>query len=469
MSTHVPYPISRAWPRALSRGESTPSSPWAWVWPVLLIGHFFLPYVPGTRYRVEVFTLFLGLLFPLFPTKVTTSREIDLVVFTGISAFWSLLRVLLLPHPQGLAPTAIHWINLNFPFLATCFYLLLRNTLQRHRRTIIKTILTVGVVNNLVAVAQCYYPDWPYHSWIYAHYGGTISADYDDVLAQVTVTAMSNAEFLAKLGGRYTGILVSSHMLSVFNVWLIGTSYAFARDPRSTPREQLFAAGSLGLSVLGGMLSGGKMFYLGVLVMFAALFLVRRQLTLMIWGGMMGLTIFAVATRFLDESAEVRQALDRVLSGNVESILGTRFASDGYLRDTLERFATDYALLAYGTGAKLDNLVVADSLFLLPLATGGIPQLCLYLWPIVWLLRELWRRSSEPGEYLAVLFSLHFSFLVSGIGVPVYQMGRIAPLLWMTTLAFAFAPREVPKKTQEVGRANTTWGARPAIPALVRP
>lgn len=449
----APLPGGRVSPRV---------SPWAWVWPTVLILHFFLPYIPGTRYRVEVFTLFLGLLFPLRRKGTVSTRDTDLVVFTGLSAFWSLLRVGMLPHPHGVPATAIHWINLNFPFLATCFYLLLRDTLQRHRRTLLKTVLVVGVANNLVAVAQCYFPDWPYHSLIYANYGGTISADYDDVLSQFTTTAMSNAEFLARMGGRYTGILVSSHMLSVFNVWLIGTSYALARDARSTVPEQVFAVLSLGLAVVGGILSGGKMFYLGVVMMFAALLIVRRQFTLVIYGGLLATAVFGVATRFLREDSEVRMAFDRVLSGDLDRILGTRFASDGYLRDTLDRFATDCNLLVLGTGANLENLIVADSLFLLPLATGGIPQVLLYVWPMVWLLRELWRRSGEPGEYLPVLFSLHASFLVSGIGVPVYQMGRIAPLLWIVTLAYVFAP-----PATAVPRRNAACG--PQLPVPPRP
>jgi hypothetical protein len=349
--------------------------------------------------------------------------------------------------PDGASATAIQWINLNFPLLATCLYLCLRDRLQRHRRVLVKAVLAVGIANNLIALAQCYRSEWPIHSLIYNSYGGTISLDYEDVLSQFSSDSMSNAEFLAKMGGRYTGILVSSHMLSVFNVWLIGTSFALLRDRRSTSPEQFFALGSMLLALAGGVLSGGKMFYLGVAVMFVILLVLRRQFTLVMWGGFVAIAVLCVMPLFLREDSELLLAMKRVLSGDVNEIIGTRFSVDGYLAETIERLMTDRTLQLYGTGADLGTLIVADSLYLLPLATGGVPLLLLYLFPFVWLLQQLWRRSGE-SEYFAVFFSLHASFLLSGIGVPVYQMGRIAPLVWIVTLAYLFAPPEtVPRPT----------------------
>jgi hypothetical protein len=420
-------------------------SPWHWVWPVLLVAHFFLPYVPGTRYRVEVFTLLLGFLFPLARSR-PNAQEGDLVFFTALCGFWSLLRVGMQPSPQGIPATAILWINLNFPLIATSFYLLLKGRLLQHRRWLVKAVLMVGIANNLIALLQCYRPDWTWHPWIYSNYGGTISADYDDVLTQHSTAVMSNAEFLAKLGGRYTGILVSSHMLSVFNVWLIGTSYALYRDRKATSADQWLAIGSVLLALMGGVLSGGKMFYMGVGVMFCALLLVRRQFGLVVWGGFAGVAMFVIAPLLFPEESEVRNAINRVLSGDMMRILGSRYSTEGYLADTIERLTTDRSLQLYGTGADLGTLIVADSLFLLPLAAGGVPLLLLYIWPIVWLMMRLWKRSNEPNEYVPVMFGVHASFLVSGIGVPVYQMGRIAPLLWIVTLAFAFAPSELVAK-----------------------
>jgi hypothetical protein len=211
------------------------------------------------------------------------------------------------------------------------------------------------------------------------------------------------------------------------------------RDPESTRLERAFAAASVVLALGGGVLSGGKMFYLGVATLFATLLLVQRQFALVMWGGLVAVAVFGVAPMFLREDAEVLLAMKRVLSGDADQIVGTRFRSDGYLTETIERLTTDRSLLWYGTGADLGHLIVADSLFLLPLATGGVPQLLLYVFPVLWLLFQLWRRRGE-NEYLPALFSLHASFLMSGIGVPVYQMGRISPLIWIVTLTYVFAP-----------------------------
>jgi hypothetical protein len=83
---------------------------------------------------------------------------------------------------------------------------------------------------------------------------------------------------------------------------------------------------------------------------------------------------------------------------------------------------------------------VADSLFLLPLAAGGVIELALYLTPILWVLVLLWRRCNRGDEQLTMQFCLHAVFLLAGIGVPIYQMGRLAPLFWMVALSYAFAP-----------------------------
>ncbi|GIX05143.1 MAG: hypothetical protein KatS3mg114_1012 [Planctomycetaceae bacterium] len=445
----VPVPPSKVSSRERSHGGN-------W-WALLFILHFFLPYLPGTRYRIEVFTLLLGLLFPLGRTWSATVYETDLLLMSGLSACWSLMRIGLQPHPEGLAPSAIQWINLNFPFLATCFYLLLRSRLQRHRYELVPILLLVGLINNLIAGVQYAYPDWPYHQLIYRLYGGTISEGYDTLALQTGQGEMTNAEFLARMGGRYTGLLATSHMLSVFNVWLIGLAWAYMERSEATRSQTLLGWLAILSGLWGGVLSGGKMFYLGVIVTFTILLLLKRQFTLLLWGGLMAAGLFTIGLQFLGEDHAVRLEIQRLFAGDWQSLIETRFAADGYLRETFEALLTDGSLLWWGTGADLGSLVAADNLFLLPILTGGVPQLVLYVLPFVWLLRWLWQLMAREPSYCPMLYSLHLSFLISGIGVPVYQMGRLAPLMWILTLCLMY-PAPIPRGSRYSDRKTSpSW------------
>lgn len=438
-------PVMTAAPGMLSSGLSQRAahvSAWAWVWPALFVLHFFLPYIPGTRLRVEIGTLMLGLLFPLSRKKFSPA-EADLLLFTGLSGLWALLRIGMNPSPTGHAGSAIQWINLNFPLLATGLYALLRARLLPQRRELLWWVLWASIANNLVACAQCYLPDLQWHSLIYQYYGGTISADYDELLMSHTTVAMSNAEFLARMGGRYTGLLATSHMLSVLNVWVCGTAFALFRDRRTSQSGQMIAAVAFALGLVGGMLSGGKMFYLGVAALFAMLLIVKRQFALAFWCGLGGAALISLAPFFLGPNSTVRSQIEALLRGDLSEVVATRYsATDGYLAETIALFLSDRNLLFFGTGADLGNIIVADSLFLLPLATGGLVQVALYMFPFWWLVQRLRERGRGGDELLTMLFCIHVTFVLSGIGVPVYQMGRLAPLFWIVTLPFVFAPAE---------------------------
>jgi hypothetical protein len=408
-------------------------SAWDWFWSLLFMAHFFLPYIPGTRIRFEILTLLIGLAAP-FTRMKSTARDLELYWLAAACGGWSLLRIAAAPSPAGSSVSAIQWINLNFAVLAIGLALMMRHWLASRRLQLVWYLLWIGIVNNLIAASQCWLPDAPWQSFVYQYYGGTISDDYDVLLMQNSNVAMSNAEFLAKMGGRYTGILATSHMLSVVNVWLVGLSYAMLQDRQTSSWQKQVSVVSLGLALLGGMLSGGKMFYLGVGLALGCLMVVRRQFGIVIWCCLLGMVVVLVAPFFVEEDSEIH----RLLTGRFDEVLATRYSSDGYLAETMDRLWNDRSLQWWGVGANLGNLIVADSLFLLPLCTGGLPLLVLYLTPLGMLVLNLMRRLPRHDPYIDVLLCVHVSFLISGIGVPIYQMGRLAPMFWMITLAFLF-------------------------------
>jgi hypothetical protein len=230
-------------------------------------------------------------------------------------------------------------------------------------------------------------------------------------------------------------------MLSVLSVWSCAIAYVVYVSRHSTRRERWFAACVFLSSGIAGMLSGGKTFYLGIALFFVMLLVIRREFKVAASCAALGLCVVCGWSYFLQEDDVVKQQFSAVLQGDFHSVLASRFdVNNGFLAETVQLLWRDNQTLLIGAGGNLEQFVIADCLFILPLATGGAIGLLLYLLPMLWLAWQLYQRSCRGDEMSAAHCALLWTFLISGIGIPVFQMGRVAPLIWIFAVMQAFAP-----------------------------
>jgi hypothetical protein len=408
---------------------------------VLIALSFFLPYLPGTRLRIDVVVGYMSILVVPFVSGFKERTVQKIFLLSLAAAVWSGARIGLSGLEKEDAFFAIQLVTaLNFPFFAACLFLAFRTHLLRYKEQMLVTVLCLSVGINILAVFQWLDVDHPVNSFVFDNYGGALPASVEELPQDVVGGITTNAEFLAKIAGRYSSIFGGMYVLAAFDVMVIALSMAALSWTSSAINTRRIAAAAIGSALLGGVLSASKTFYLGTAIAVAALVVLRvvDPKRVLIMGLVAIPAYFLVSTEGADDST-VGSVFDLIWSSDMEAILGSRYSADGLLT-TIETILSSPSILLYGVGKDIGELYLADNGYLMPIIVGGVPLAAMTYLAIALLVRENYRQFKRGNTIAAGFIATHISFLVAAIGIPTYQLPRVTLLfLFLNLLFLSFA------------------------------
>ena len=404
---------------------------------VLLALSFFLPYVAGTRLRVDVVFCYVAILVLPFAARSSFKELRRITIAASLALVWTCARIGFGGVDEENAFFAIQLVTaLNFLFFSSCIFLVMRPLLVPQREILLAAILWISVAVNLGALFQWFDVDHPLNAWIFRNYGGALPASVEELPQEVIGGITTNAEFLARIAGRYSSIFGGMYVLAAFNVLIIAMSIAAVRSREFSDRMGQLAGIAIGFALLGGVLSASKTFYLGSGIVLAVLGLCRvlKPATVI------AMFVIAIPSYWLlrlesDDDSTVGSVFDLVWGGDMAAILGSRYSEDGLL-GTIETVVTSSEILLMGVGTDIRDLFLADNGYLMPLIIGGAPLFALTYVAIALLLRENLRQARLGNTMAAGFFAVHVSFLVAAIGITTYQLPRVTLLLLLLNYVF---------------------------------
>jgi hypothetical protein len=384
----------------------------------------FAPYLAG-RLRADIVLMYLGVFYGMIAIRPHhLSRRWYLTLFLS-AGFGALSMAMLLANPNlPLMSTGIMWTNLNLVGLAICFGLGFKRLLANGWITLCKGIIICSIPINLIAVLQAEAPTHAANHLIWDNYGGVPSED------AIELGYDSFAEFLAIGAQRYTGIFNGMHALGMFNIIVCAMCVVLAMQRRAHTTLTLVYVGHLS-SLVGGVLSMSKTFLFGYFIFLTTLAILIRRLDLLVTALLLGV-LLSLGIALFDESGYFERAME-------VNLLDTRFGSQGFLREGVEYVFSGWDVLLFGNVLDLHRFPWADSLYLGPLLMGGGVFLLFYLFlPCSLAIMSLRLANASNTPYLMVFVALHITWLVIGLGIPTYQVGRLTPLLIVANVACYF-------------------------------
>lgn len=400
---------------------------------------FFLPYIMGTRLRPEIPFLYLCIPLWFIIRRKANFTERRILAIACSAAIFSILCVLV-GRSGKLLPDIILWTNLNFIFLSTCAFMVFKPWLMRTRHALLIWFIVISIAINIIAYLQFQFPELPLHNKLFSLYGGYVN-DPSKRAGFIT-----NAEFQVVAAKRYTSIFIGMHVLALFNVVVIGLCLGLLLDRtiRKSILMRIVCYTSLVLGLTGGVLSASKTFYFTMFSFGAAMLLLERNGKR--WIVYITITfLLCVVVVYVADLAGSKSAISRILrttlSLDASKIVGSRYSEQGYLHSTVRAITGNRELFMFGRGGNVAGLKMADSLFIPPFVVGGVIFFVLYVMQILLLIKVNFDCRRE-SYLLKVFFALNASFLIAGIGIPTYQVGRIAPLLVILNLCFLGATQE---------------------------
>lgn len=405
---------------------------------LLFVAMFFLPFILGTRLRVDVAVGYAALLFtiPLVP-RLTGRFETQFFVLAGAAFLWSLVRVGADLFIDENAFTAIQFLTaLNFPFFAMCIFMVVRPRLVPLRERLLMILLAASIIINGISVFQWLAVDHPINTFIFQNYGGALPDSVVNLAPEVLGDISTNSEFLAKIAGRYSSIFGGMYVLGLFDVFVIATSVSALKGQREASTLKSLASTAILAALAGGILSASKSFYLGTIIALAILSVLSvinlQRLVLTLFLALPSLIILQADT---SDDSMIKAAFDVIVSGDINGILDSRYSAEGLL-GTIETVFASNEILLWGVGVNIGDLYLADNGYLLPIIIGGLP-LALITYGAVWLmLKENYRQFRAGNVMAAGFFATHCSYLIAGIGIPAYQLPRVTLLFLVLNIIF---------------------------------
>ena len=402
----------------------------------ILIIIFFLPYIPDSRLRVDVIILYtlFALYFFIHTERSPFEKKLYLVLF--LSGLWCFLR-LFTGFFENFMQHVITWTNMNFALFTLSAFLIAKQWCIKNRKLFAVIVLFIAIPINIIALVQWLFPANPINQVIFRLYGGTLSRGYYGIGYYIY-----NAEFLSA-AQRYTSIFNGMHVLALFNIMSLCLTPAIITDSSLPKRQKIIAYISVMFCITGGILTASKTFYLGAFCAISCFTFVSKRVIEFVIGITILLLGFWLNASILGTSylASAERMFATVYTLDVGTILDSRYGSTGYLTPTITSIIDDVSIMIFGAGKNSVDYILADSLYIPPIVVGGIILLILYILPILMLLRENFR-TITLDTYSASFFSAHVAFLLVGIGTPSYQVGRVAPLLFLLNLCFLKAPEK---------------------------
>lgn len=423
---------------------------------VLFVGLFFLPYIPGARLRADVVVGYVVLLAIPLVLRFTGRFEAQFFALAAAAFLWSLARIgASLFYGENYFFAIQLLTTLNFLFFAVCFFIAIRGWLVSLREPLLMYVLTASVLINGIAVFQWMAVDHPINAFIFQNYGGTLPASVAELPSDVIGDISTNAEFLAKIAGRYSSIFGGMYVLASFNVLIIALSVAALHWQGRTRMMTRLATMAIAAAFVGGALSASKTFYLGTMIALAILSTLSvinlRRFVLLVF---LVLPAYFILMSGTSDDTTVGSVFELILAGDMDAVLGSRYGAGG-LFGTITAVFTSPAILFFGVGVDIGDLYLADNGYLMPIIIGGIPLALTTYVAVGLMVRENYRQFRAGNVMAAGFLAAHGSFLVAAIGIPTYQLPRVTLLLLVLNLVFLASrphkghspPRSAPTRT----------------------
>jgi hypothetical protein len=221
---------------------------------------------------------------------------------------------------------------------------------------------------------------------------------------------------------------------------------------------------------VGGVLASSKSFYYGGAIAVVVMLLLRELRPLVgiaVWAVLAGVALSHVLqhTAISDMTVDY---FEYVRDPTFDGALGSRFGDQGFLRSTIDALFEKPSILALGAGPDDPTLMMADSAYLPLIVVGGLPLLLLFYSGLIVPVRDALRRTLAGDRRAAPIVVMTASFLATGIGIPTFQTGRIAPLLLvlMYVALWGDAPETPPQRltARIAGASISVWASRRSQP-----
>ena len=394
-----------------------------------LVVIFFAPYIAGTRLRPEVVLCYSSLVISLFAVLRRggrmDKREMRLLVLCLICAVATLIFAM--RSSLEMFDLINTFTNYNFLLLSLFVYFSFRGMVIRGKKDIVSGLLFVSIPINLIACYQWADPVAKFNKLIYAWYGGVPTA------YAASLGYSSFAEFLVIAAKRYPSIFNGMHVLALFDLIILALAWHVLIDKEGRVPERKGWGRRLALiavigAVLGGILSFSKTFIFGSICLIVLHQVFSKRLAYAIFPIVI-LAVIALAGALTGTG-------ERILQIFQSDALDSRYGEAGYLTTAINDLSSNVGMLFLGAGSRLAQYPLADSLYLPPILIGGVVYLIIYLMPIFYILAWNYKEHRSGNSWASVFLVLNVVFLIVGIGIPTYQVGRISPLLFLMNLAF---------------------------------
>lgn len=393
---------------------------------------FFLPYFPGTPYRLDVFLeisliLIYGVICSL---KIfhNGSKVNAFLFLAALPLFFISFRLLadLAFDPKII----IYQIHI---FAGGALYFSLRRIIRLDWLKSIRVLVLFGIITNMYALFQWLWESSPLVQILLELYGGVASSDYTGDFG-----TLSALEVMTK--SSMTSIFTGKHTLAQFSLLILALSQILWRAKQS---RRLAAFGIIS-SIVGGSFSFSKVFFFGlpIYMIMSIFFSYRRSLRKKLGELLILSTSVAMMSAIMYDSSYV---LSGIFSAIVESgglsLLDSRYGLDGYLTEKNYIFS-DLLTWLFGQGADAGQYRMADNQYRSLILLGGIPYLILFIAPILYLW-HLMHKSSRIHAFTSPLLSYNTMLFFAGIGVEVFWQPRIVTLWVFIVLVTYYANRNI--------------------------
>lgn len=427
------------------------------IWLFILL--FFLPYYPGTSFRIDQFlgiTYILAIPCLLFTKKVLkfeSKPEMILTLIAFLVVIYTFLRVL--------ADFSIPLRIINYQLYLACgmgIWYVHHNTFTAGKNIFIKSLLVISIPISLFAVFQFYFKDSALTHFLLTWYNGEGSEDYEITANGMHETYNNLAAIEVLTGTSMTSIFTGKHSLAMFCMFIISLGLGAKHDDSMTSRSKNIAIAAILAAIIAGFFSTSKIFFFGIIIMFGLYYFCNLSKD----------TIFAVIAKILlvvffsitaivlgDELRVLGNIINTVLSGDVLNIFSSRFGSDGYLSQYASVLNQPITWIA-GLGAQAGAMKISDNQFRSILLIGGLPYFFLFFSFIIYLLILNWR-SRFHSPYSLPFFSLGIALLFSSLGIEVYWQARTVPLWILANVLLAIpksAGTRIPLHYRKVDRTG---------------
>lgn len=394
---------------------------------LLFIGLFFAPYLAGTRLRLDVVLCYAGaILMPISMLRrgSISKREGVLLLLSFICLMAT--TIFALKAPIGGFERINILTNYNFVAFSLLVFLAMRDSLVTSRYKLLAATFSASILVNAIALYQWADASSAFNREIYRLYGGAPTA------YAASLGYSSFSEFLVFAAKRYPSVFNGMHVLAIFDLMVLA-AVGHVISHKADPIAKWLAATAAVGAMVGGILSFSKTFVFGLVLLVVLQQALTRRLRYVTFPVLLVGAILAIG--------DLTGSEERLLSIFESDALSTRYGEGGYLEGAVRDLVSSAEFFLLGVGDQLGFYSLADSLYVPPMLIGGVLYLTLYLAPIATLLMWNYSEHRKGNSWATTFLVVHLLFLVIGIGIPTYQVGRIAPLFLITNLAFLYAPK----------------------------